>query len=514
MRSFLLRFALLVGLVRAAGAAEALPNIVYILADDFGYGEVQALNPERNRVPTPHLDRLAREGIAFMDAHSGSAVCTPTRYGILTGRYAWRTRLQSGVLWGLSGPLIPPERLTVGGLLQRHGYATAAFGKWHLGMEWSGETSDAIEVDGVKVDYSQPIRQGPVARGFDTFFGISASLDMAPYVYVRDDRSQGAPTVRQTDWFRAGPAAPDFRAVDVLPDLNRAVVDYIENQAARARPFFVYYALPSPHTPIVVAPEWRGRSGLGDYADFVMQTDDAVGQVMAALERAGIAENTLIVFTSDNGCSAQPAGAEALQRAGHYPSGPLRGFKADLWEGGHRVPFIARWPARAKAGVTSDRTLTLNDLLATCADLVGFRLPDNAGEDSVSFLPTLLGQPQPDRSAVVHHSISGHFAIRDGRWKLLLAHGSGGWTSPTETQAIAAGLPAVQLYDLHEDLGERNNLAARHPEVVARLAALLGRHVAEGRSTPGSPQPNDVAVELWKTPVVPIQAPAATSPRP
>ncbi len=489
-------------------AAGSLPNLVYILADDLGYGEVQALNPERNRVPTPHMDRLAREGMILTDVHSGSAVCTPTRYGVLTGRYAWRTRLQSGVLWGLSGPLIPPDRLTVGELLRRHGYETAAFGKWHLGMEWAGGTSDAVEIDAVKVDYARPIRHGPVARGFDSFFGISASLDMAPYLYLADDRAQGAPTVRQDEWFRAGPAAPGFHAVDVLPDLNRAVVDYIGRRKAADKPFFLYYALPSPHTPIVVAPEWKGRSGLGDYADFVMQTDGAVGEVMEALGRAGLAENTLVIVTSDNGCSARPADAASLERAGHFPSGPYRGYKADLWEGAHRVPFLARWPARVRAGSVSDRTACLTDLLATCAELVDTRLPDDAGEDSVSLLPTLLGRDQPARAAVVHHSISGHFAIREGDWKLLLARGSGGWTSPTEAEAIAADLPAVQLYDLRADPGERDNLAARHPEVVARLAALLGRFVGEGRSTAGAPQSNDAPVELWKTAAVPIRAPA------
>lgn len=491
------------------------PNIVYFLADDLGYGDVHALNPERGRIPTPHLDRLAREGMRFTDMHSGSAVCTPTRYGLLTGRYAWRTRLQSGVTWGLSGPLISAGRLTVAELLRQHGYRTFALGKWHLGLGWQGATSDAVEIDDVAVDYARPFTDGPLARGFDRFFGISASLDMAPYVYLDDDRARSAPTRRQTDWFRSGPAAADFEAVEVLPKLTGAAVEYITAQgsapAERRQPFFLYYALPSPHTPIVVAPAWRGRSGLGEYADFVMQTDGVVGEILAALEKSGLDRDTLVLFTSDNGCSAVPSGAAALEQAGHFPSGPFRGYKADLWEGGHRVPFLARWPGRVPAGEVSEHLGWLGDLLATCAELVGAPVPPTAAEDSVSFLPALLGRAGTPRGPVVHHSISGHFALRDGDWKLLLARGSGGWTSPTEPEATAAEAPEVQLYNLRRDPGERENLAAAEPARVARLAATLARIVADGRSTPGPRLDNDVPVELWKTPAagVPVPRPSA-----
>lgn len=480
------------------------PNIVYILADDLGYGDVHVLNPDRGKIPTPHLDRLAREGMIMTDVHSGSAVCTPTRYGVLTGRYAWRTRLQQGLLWGLSAPLIAPSRLTVGELLRDHGYETAGFGKWHLGMDWAGGPTDAVDVDQVKIDYTRPIRNGPIARGFHRFFGISASLDMAPYLYLDDDRLVGAATVRQTTWFRAGPAAPDFQAVDVLPELTRRTVDYIEARAParnpKTKPFFIYLALPSPHTPIVPSPEWAGKTGLGDYADFTSQTDWAVGEVMAALRRAKIDENTLVIFTADNGCSAVPAKAVELEKNhGHFSSAHFRGFKADLWEGGHRVPFLVRWPARVRAGSVSDHVACLTDLLATVAEVVEAPVPTDAGEDSTSFLPTLVGRAQPPRPPVVHHSISGHFAIRDGHLKLLLARGSGGWTSPTEAEAEKLQLPAVQLYDLAADPGERNNLASTRPEDVARLSLLLARIVSDGRSTPGPSQSNDVPLEIWKT---------------
>lgn len=500
-------------LIAQAAPDSSRPNIVCILADDLGYGDVRCFNPQRGGIPTPHMDRLAREGMMMTDAHSGSAVCTPTRYGILTGRYAWRTHLQQGVLWGLSAPLIAPDRLTVGDVLRQRDYATAAFGKWHLGMNFPCEPTDAVNVDDIKVDYSRPITNGPVARGFDTFFGISASLDMAPYVYVEDDRVPSPATVIQQEWFRSGIASPDFHAINVVSELSRRVSDYIDQRKGAAsngnKPFFIYYALTSPHTPIVPEPAWKGRSGLGDYGDFVAQTDWAVGEVLAALDRAGLAENTLVIVTSDNGCSAQPADAAGLEKLGHYPSAHLRGYKSDIWEGGHRVPFIVRWPGRIRPGSTSDRTICLTDIFSTAADLAGQKIPDRAGEDSVSFLPTLLGQPQPARPAVVHHSISGHFAIREGRWKLILAAGSAGWTSPTEIEATAQGLPGIQLYDLQADPGEQRNVAAEHPAEVARLEGLLASYVADGRSTPGRVAANDVPVAIRKQlrSGVPIEAP-------
>ncbi|SUS06586.1 Arylsulfatase [uncultured Defluviicoccus sp.] len=515
IRSELLLFTALLPLAAPAAdsSARAAPNIVYILADDLGYGDVQCFNPQRGKIPTPHMDRLAREGMMLTDAHSGSAVCTPTRYGVLTGRYAWRTRLQEGVLWGLSAPLITPDRFTVGKLLQQQGYETAGFGKWHLGMDFPGGPTDAPEVDDVKIEYSKPIGNGPVTRGFDTFFGISASLDMAPYVYVENDRAHTPATMIQHEWFRSGISAADFHAINVLSELTQRVTDYIGQRpgAGRggAKPFFIYCALTSPHTPIVPEPAWKGRSGLGEYGDFVMQTDAAVGAILAALDRAGLAQNTLVIVTSDNGCSANPAKAAELEKLGHYPSAQFHGYKSDIWEGGHRVPFIARWPGHIRAESTSDRTTCLTDLLATAAELTGAKVPANAGEDSVSLLPTLLGRSQAPRPAVIHHSISGHFAIREGRWKLILAAGSAGWSSPTEVEAAKRKLPEIQLYDMDADPGEQHNIAAGNPAVVARLDALLTKYVAEGRSTPGAITVNDVPITIRKTlqSGVPIAAP-------
>ena len=462
-----------------AAPARPKPNILYILADDLGYGDVQALNPQRGKIPTPHLDKLAGQGMAFTDAHSGSAVCTPTRYGLLTGRYAWRTHLQKGVLGGDSKPLIAPDRLTAPAFLKQHGYFTAAVGKWHLGMNLPPAQKLAA-----------PITDGPTARGFDYFFGISASLDMPPFAFIENDRYTEAPTAQKT-WVRKGPAAPGFEAVDVLPALTRKTIEIIGQRAADAqagKPFFIYLPLASPHTPIVPTPEWQGKSGLGAYGDFVMQTDAAVGEILAALDKAGLAENTLVIFTSDNGCSPA-AGTPKLEAQGHFASAESRGYKADIWEGGHRVSFLVRWPARVKAGTRSDRVICHTDFLATCAEILGAKLPDTAGEDSVSLLPTLLGAESPaPREPVVHHSISGKFAIRQGPWKLELCAGSGGWSK-------GGGPESPQLYDVVADPGETKNLAAAKTDVVSDLTARLEKIVTEGRSTPGPKQANDVPVK-------------------
>jgi arylsulfatase A-like enzyme len=480
------------------------PNIVYILADDLGYGDVRCLNPE-GKIATPNLDRLAARGRIFTDAHSGSAVCTPTRYGILTGRYAWRTRLAGGVLGGYSPPLIAADRLTVASLLKRHGYHTACVGKWHLGFDWAAkapaEFGDAIDPapgSAERVDYARPFTRGPLSVGFDRYHGISASLDMPPYVFLIDDRAETIPTAERT-YIRKGPAAPDFEAVNVLPNLVREAVAYIGERAAAKTPFFLYLPLNSPHTPIVPSPEFQGRSGLNAYADFTMQTDAAIGEVLDALKRHGLEENTLVIATSDNGCSPQANFAE-LAKFGHNPSHRFRGHKADIYEGGHRIPFLARWPGQIPEGTTCDQTICLTDLLATCAAIVGAELPPNAGEDSVNLLPALLGQAtDPLREATVHHSINGSFAIRQGPWKLALCPGSGGWSFPRPGRDRTEGLPPVQLFNLERDIGETTNLQAEHPEIVERLTALLDRYVAEGRSTPGPRQANDRPVTITIT---------------
>jgi len=468
------------GVLRSATGGD-LPNIVYILADDMGYGDVACLNPQ-GKIPTPHIDRLAKEGMIFTDAHSGSAVCTPTRYGILTGRYCWRSRLKRGVLGGYSPALIEEGRMTVASLLKKHGYKTACVGKWHLGLG-----------RGKKTDYARPLRPGPNDVGFDYFFGIPASLDMAPYCYIENSRPTMPPmdTVKASPspaFWRGGKISPDFRHVEVLPTLTKKTVEFIDKTATQSprSPFFVYLPLTAPHTPIIPSAEFLGKSGIGVYGDFVCQVDWTVGQVMQALERNNLTENTLVIFTSDNGCSPQ-ADFKALAGHGHYPSYHFRGYKADIYEGGHRIPFIARWPKKVKPQTTCHETICLTDLMATVADIVRETLPADAGEDSISILPALLSErlDRPLREATVHHSINGSFSIRQGRWKLELCPGSGGWSDPRPGEARKQNLPPIQLYDLSTDIGERKNVYRQHPEVVKRLTALLEKYKQQGHSRPG-----------------------------
>jgi arylsulfatase A len=475
------------------------PNIVLILCDDLGYGDVHALNPERGKIPTPNMDRLAAQGMSLTDAHSGSSVCTPTRYGILTGRYAWRTRLQSGVLYGFSPPLIEAKRLTLPRLLRQSGYRTAAIGKWHLGLTFAAapgvtfDDSDNAARHG-QFDPAKPIADGPLSRGFEYFFGISASLDMPPFAYIEGDCFTEAP-VATKKWLRSGPAAPGFDAEAVLPEITRRAAQFIEGASSSRQPLFLYLALTSPHTPILPTKEWQGKSGVSAYGDFVMETDWALGEIMGALDRTGLATNTLLFFTSDNGCSPA-ANIPQLEAKGHFPSASFRGYKADIFDGGHRIPLLARWPGRIKPGSSSSQLVCLCDLMATCADLLGLSLPPDAGEDSASLLPLLLGRAEaPVHDAIVHHSINGSFAIRQGPWKLELCPDSGGWSAPIPGSAEARKLPAGQLYDLGRDISERTNVWQQHPEIVARLTHLLERYIGNGRSTPGEPQPNDVTVE-------------------
>lgn len=497
---------LLVGILASDARAATSPNIIYILCDDLGYGDVHCLNPE-GKIATPNMDRLGKGGMIFTDAHSSSAVCTPSRYSILTGRYNWRSSMKRGVLGGYSPRLIETNRVTVAAFLKQQGYTTAVIGKWHLGLNWPQNDGSAPGSSGnpKKIDFTQPIAGGPTTAGFDYYFGISASLDMPPYAYIENDHVTSVPirTTPEMDnpaYHRAGPIADDFAFEEVLPTLTGKAVEYIGRHAAAAKqgkPFFLYLPLTSPHTPIVPSKEWQGKSGLNAYADFVMQTDDTVGRVLDALEKQGVAENTLVMMASDNGCSPSAEYPELLAK-GHNPSYHFRGTKADIWDGGHRIPFLVRWPARVKAGTTSDQVVCLSDLFATCADLLGKKLPDTMAEDSVSILPALLGKAKkPLRDDIVHSAIYGAFAIREGNWKLEFCPGSGGWSNPKPGSPEEKTLPTVQLYDLSKDIGETNNVQAQHPDVVARLTRLLKQEIANGRSTPGRPQPNTGDVEIY-----------------
>ncbi len=465
----------------AAGSAPAAsayrPNIVYVLADDLGWGDVGCYNPH-SAVPTPNMDRLAGQGVRFTDMHSPSAVCTPTRYGIMTGRYCWRSILKKGVLWGYSPNLIEKDRLTVPRLLKQAGYDTAGIGKWHLGLGTAEKT-----------DYTKPFDMSPISHGFDSYFGIPASLDMEPYVYIQNDRAIEPPTSHTPGsnsprgvFWRPGPMAPSFKHEEVHQTLTEKALEFISSRAEnRSNPFFLYLPLASPHTPWLPTGSFRGRSKAGVYGDFVMQVDDTLGQIMRVLDEKGLASNTLLIMTSDNGADWK---LEDKARFAHLANSTWRGEKADAWDGGHRIPFIARWPGKIRAGAVNPQLGCLTDLMATCAAITGQRLARDAGEDSYNLLPALLGTAKaPIREAIVHHSNDGLFAIRQGNWKLILGLGSGGF-SPPQNAEPAPGGPAGQLYDLAADPAENYNLYQRRPEVVERLTALLERYKQQGYSRP------------------------------
>ena len=507
------------------------PNIVFIFADDLGYGDVSCLSQD-GRIPTPNIDRLAEEGLAFTDAHSTSAVCTPSRYGVLTGRYNWRSRLQRGIVRVFGPPLIGEDVPTLPGFLQKEGYHTACIGKWHLGWDWplddagrfvpdrddpSPPVSEEVRVEWEEA-FSRPIAGGPTTRGFDGYFGVDVP-NWPPYTWIEDDHVQEIPSeylpaekVRQgsggaSEFGRCGedmdlaskpgPAVPGWSFEPILPTLGERASGYIRERSQTDEPFFLYLPLTSPHTPLAVNDEWKGKSGLNLYADFVMETDAVVGRVLDAVDEAGVAENTLVMFASDNGC-APYIGVRDMEDRGHYPSAQYRGYKADAWDGGHRIPFLARWPERISPGISCDQTVCLSDLMATSADILNVELADDAGPDSFSLLSLLEGDNKPVREEVVHHSISGRFAIRRGKWKLALCPGSGGWCPPKDQEAAAQGLPPVQLYDMEADPGETDNLQGEHPDIVDDLTQHLQLLVDRGRSTPGPELDNDVEVDIFK----------------
>jgi len=459
----------------AKTAAGDRPNVVIILADDMGLGDLSIYNAD-SKIPTPHMDALARQGLRMTDMHSPSAVCTPTRYGLLTGRYCWRTRLKSSVLFGYDTALIDSNRETIASMLKKHGYATAVYGKWHLGLG-----------GGEKTDYDKPLTPGPLSVGFDTFYGIPASLDMHPYVFVDDTRLVEAATEKiakggyirhgGTGYIQGGPIAPSFKHIDVLPVTTDKTVAFIEAQS-RETPFFVYVPFSAPHTPWAPTEEFKGKSQAGTYGDFTVMVDHCVGRIFDAVEKQGFAENTIFIVTSDNGSHWT---AEDKKKYKHLGNMHLRGQKADIHEGGHRVPFMVRWPGKIKPGSTCDKLGCLTDLFATVAAVVGEPLAWEAGVDSYNQLPAWL-EDKPVREAAVHHAGRGMFAIRKGDWKLILGLGTGGFTEPWGHIEPKPGEAAGQLYNLADDPAETNNLWLEKPDIVEELSTLLEEYKRSGRS--------------------------------
>lgn len=474
---------------------EALPNIVYILADDLGYGDVSANNPD-SKIQTTHIDQLAAEGMRFTDAHSPSSVCTPTRYGILTGQYCWRSRLPQGVLRGYGRSLIAEGQTTVASLLKRKNYQTGVVGKWHLGLDWVikdgneayleaegtvvNEQGIVIEMKPEFIDFSKKPTDGPLQHGFDYSFILPASLDMDPYCFLENDSLVGIPSAHTPGndlntgyteaFWRAGRIAPGFEIEQVLPSFRERAMSFIERQS-NEQPFFLYLPLAAPHTPWVPTAEFKGSAAAGTYGDFVKMVDQTIGDVMATLKKKGFADNTLVIFTSDNGPFWTPA---LIEEYNHKSAADLRGMKADAWDGGHRIPFIAKWPGHIQAGSTSAALTTLTHLMATVAEVTDTKLSPTEGPDSHSILPVLLGQSDtiPGQQAVIHHSSRAFFAIRQGDWKLIEGRGSGGFSKPNVYEPKAGEVPG-QLYNIKNDLGETQNLYAEKPEKVKALRALL-----------------------------------------
>lgn len=477
--------------------AKRKPNLIYILADDMGFGDVSVLN-ENAAFKTPAFDEICKNGMAFTDAHASSAVCTPSRYSILTGRYNWRSRLKQHVLGGYSSPLIEKGRLTLPEMLRQSGYRTAMVGKWHLGMQFGGayeEEPDFATSEGV--DYAAPIEDGPLQHGFDYYYGISASLDMPPYVYIENDHFTSMPCKNTQGsgkgFWRNGPTAEDFIHEEVLQTLTDKALDVISDM--HTEPFFLYFPLTAPHTPILPTGKFRGASHTNEYGDFVLMCDDVVGQIRSRLRLLGIEKDTILIYTSDNGCSPE-ADFKELEKYGHNPSYIFRGHKADIYEGGHRVPLLVEWPGTISQNAICEETVCLTDIMATMAEMLEVDLPDEAAVDSISNLP-LWKKPAdgPVREYTVHQSIDGSLAIRNKRYKLEMCPGSGGWSYPKPGEETE-DMPRWQLYDMQEDVEEQKNIIEEQPAIAQKLREKLLEIVRMGRSTPGVPQKND-GVEVW-----------------
>ncbi len=488
------------GVVQSASRDES-PNIIIVLADDLGYGDVHCYDPDHCCVATPNIDRLAQQGLMFTDAHASASICSPSRYSVLTGRYPWRSKLQEHVLHVHGTPIIERDRLTLAKLLQQQGYRTACIGKWHLGWNWPLAKEDGTfeyAPDGEfhqqrgperEIAFDLPILDGPTTRGFDEYFGVDVP-NHPPYTFIRNDRMTVSPTERKTrhsriEWGLEGPMAPGWRFDRILPTLVEQSQDFIARCAASKQPFFLYLSLTTPHEPIAPSESFKDKSSICDVADLIMETDAALGSVMEALKEHGVAKNTLLVFTSDNGhCRYTDLGP--FQAHDHRVAGPYRGCKLDIWEGGHRVPMIVRWQNFVKTNHRIDQLVCLSNWLATCAEFLGVTLPPNAGEDSVSILPLIRGENLPVRETLISQGSSARvLAIRRGPWKLVF-----------RAADDDAGLPTVQLFNLVEDPREKLNRAQQHSELVRELSALLQSSVKKGRSTPGPAQKNDMPVEL------------------
>ncbi len=483
-------------------AEPAIPNVLILYADDLGFGDLGCYNAD-SKIPTPNLDRLAAEGMRFTDGHSSSGICSPSRYALLTGRHHWRDF--HGIVNAFGSSVFKPERLTMPEMFKTKGYETAAIGKWHLGWNW-----DAIRKPSAKplrkgseaawgfdaFDWTKPIPDGPLAHGFDHYFGDTV-INFPPYCWIEDDRVQRAPdtnmdtakwkTIKEGNWeCRPGPMVSDWDPYQNIPTTTRRGVEFIKSQASQDKPFFLYFAFPSPHAPIIPNDEFDGRSQAGPYGDFVVETDDACGKLLRALEDSGQAANTIIVFTADNGPEKYAYARD--ETYGHWSSHPLRGLKRDIYEGGHHVPYLIKWPGVTKAGDVCDALVSQIDLIATFATIIGFDLPSDSAEDSHDLVPLLSGDVDSVRTTHVHNTSANQYAIRHGDW-LLIDHQTGYVSGQNQAWEKRHGYStqddaAVQLYNLKSDLGQRHNLAVQEPKRVADLQGMLKQIREQGHSAP------------------------------
>jgi len=500
------------------------PNVVLIFVDDLGVGDVSAFNSD-SKIKTENIDNIAKQGMKFTDSHATSAVCSPSRYGLLTGRYNWRSRLKSYVLTGDSEPLIEKDRKTMPAMLKEEGYQTAAVGKWHLGLGWQlkpekdyeafGLNPDDFEeteqqhgrngvfdpsvgifdFEGLDIDYSKPITYGPNQLGFDYFYGTPASLDQPPFVIIENDQVTEEPdditgvpgldrmgATQQQEW-QNGVIAPNFVHEEVPEMMQDKVLDLIDDYSDNEDPFFIYYPNHLVHGPIVPTDEFEGKSGVGIYGDFVLQLDHYVGEIEEKLKEKGVYEDTILVFTSDNGVSGV-ADLENLEEQGHYSSMDYRGTKFDIWEGGHREPTVVSYPKMIKAGTTTDSMVSHSDIYSTLADILDIDIEESSAEDSISNLPLWTGESESIRDDIVHSSANGGFSIRRGFWKLILVK-DGGRQFEGEDR-----FTPTELYDLRDDISEEHNVIEENPELAHDLTNSLKEYIESGRSTEGDEQDN------------------------
>jgi arylsulfatase A len=499
---FLAAVLLALPLLASAGEGTAKPNIIILYADDLGYGDLACYNP-KSPIPTPNLDALASQGMRFTDAHSSSGICTPSRYALLTGRHHWRDF--HNIVNSFEPSVFPKGRLTIADMLRSEGYHTAAIGKWHLGWDWDAiKKKDPQAIGGKQkknqtvsdYDWSKPIPGGPLSVGFDHYFGEDV-INFPPYAWIFDDKIVQAPDRMLTKWIwepikeghaeiRPGLMAADWNPYEVVPKTTRHAVDFIKSRKNEEQPFFLYFAYPSPHAPIIPNKEFVGKSGAGPYGDYVVETDDSVGRILGALKEAGLDDNTLVVFTADNG--PEHYAYERDEKFAHWSSQPLRGLKRDIYEGGHRVPFLVKWPGVVPPDTACPALVSQIDLMATIAAVVGAKLPTNAAEDSHDLLPLFKGDKAPVRETHVHNTFANTYAIRHGDWVLVdTESGYGSKVNPVWEKRHA--YPAddsqpAELYNIRDDIAQKKNLAAAHPEKVEELRSLLKKIQQQGHSAP------------------------------